>query len=113
MRSRFLLALVCVPAAALLPGAALAAIESRPNQVDSAIAAGREEAAKAALKQLDAESEQVDSLIDSAPTPEEKSAAKARMDVLKERRSELRKAYVKARYEELKADVRAAGSEFK
>ncbi|HYP17875.1 MAG TPA: hypothetical protein VEQ65_11750, partial [Opitutus sp.] len=36
-----------------------------------------------------------------------KSAARTRLDALKERRAELRKTYVKARYDELKSDVRA------
>ena len=44
------------------------------------------------------------------PTAEEKDAAKARIDVLKSRRNDLRKTYVAARFDELKADVRAEGN---
>lgn len=65
------------------------------------------DAAKAALDELNAEIGRVDALADQAPTPEEKAAAKARLDVLKERRNDLRKTWAKARYEQLKADVRA------
>lgn len=65
------------------------------------------DAAKLALKELDAEIDAVDAQIDNAPTEADKAAAKARMDTLKERRSELRKTYVKSRYDQLKADVRA------
>jgi hypothetical protein len=67
----------------------------------------RADASKAALKDLDAEIDRIDSLEDNAPTPEEKAAAKARLEVLKERRNELRKNYAAARYDELKADIRA------
>ncbi len=84
-----------------------------PAKIEAGIADARGDASKMALKELDAEIDQVDAMIDNAPTAEEKASAKARMDVLKERRSELRKTYVKARYDELKADVRAEGNKFK
>ena len=77
------------------------ATETSAN-LDSNVAEAKGDAAKAALKDLDDEIDRVDRMIDNAPTPADKAAAKARMDVLKDRRSELRKTYVKARYDELK-----------
>jgi len=68
------------------------------------------DAAKAGLKELDAEIDRLDSIADNAPTAEDKAAAKARIDVLKSRRNELRKTYASARFDELKADVRAEGN---
>lgn len=76
-------------------------------KVEAGIAEVKGDAAKASLKELDAEIDHVDALIDSAPSSADKDAAKARLEALKNRRSELRKTYVKARYDELKADVRA------
>jgi hypothetical protein len=113
MKNQTLRALACFPALALLPGVSAFAATDVPNKVESGVADARGDASKVALKELDAEIDRVDAMIDNAPTPEEKAAAKARMDVLKERRSELRKTYVKSRYDELKADVSAEGSKFK
>jgi chromosome segregation ATPase len=87
------------------PAKVAAEVESNYNEVKG-------DAAKAALKEIDAEIDAVDAMIDHAPTQAEKDAAKARMDVLKERRSELRKTYTKSRYEELKADIRAEANKF-
>lgn len=67
----------------------------------------RGEAAKAALRELDLEIDRVDQLIDLAPSQAERAAAKARLAVLKDRRTALRKTYVKALYDELRADLRA------
>jgi hypothetical protein len=95
---------------------ALAVVSSLPTRtfaadmsatVDSNLAEVKGDAAKAGLKELDAEIDRLDAIADNAPTPEDKTAAKARIKVLKDRRSELRKTYVSARYDELKADVRA------
>jgi len=104
-------------ALALLPALAIAVtfpIYAHASEVtakaESAIAEVRGDAAKAALKDLDIEIDRVDAMIDNAPTDADKAAAKARMDVLKERRSELRKSYAQARYDELKADIRAEAS---
>lgn len=113
MKTQTLRALACLPALALLSALPAFAVDEVPARVDAGIADARGDAAKMALKELDAEIDRVDAMIDNAPTPEEKAAAKARMDVLKERRSELRKTYVKAHYDELKADVRAEGNKFK
>ena len=113
MKTKRILALPVIALAAAFPtlqagepARAAATVESNYNEVKG-------DAAKAALKEIDAEIDEVDAMIDHAPTQAEKDAAKARMDVLKERRSELRKTYTKSRYEELKADIRAEGNKFK
>jgi len=109
MKSKHLLPLL--PVIAL--GFAVPAVASEASaKAESNIAEVRGDAAKAAMNTLDAEIDRVDAMIDNAPTPADKAAAQARMDVLKERRNELRKTYVKARYDELAADVRAEGSKF-
>jgi hypothetical protein len=79
-------------------------------RVDAGISEIRGDAAKAAIKELDAEIDRLDVQLDYAPTPEDKAAAKARIAVLKERRNDLRKTYASARFDELKADVRAEAS---
>ncbi|MBP6507144.1 MAG: hypothetical protein KA257_06225 [Opitutaceae bacterium] len=84
----------------------LSASESTANP-DSTLAEVRGDAAKAALHELDVEIDRVDAMLDNAPTQADRAAAKARLEVLKERRSELRKTYVRARYDELRADIRA------
>lgn len=108
MNTKYIRTLALLPTLAVLialPARALA--NETTAKVESGVAEAKGDAAKAALKELDAEIDHVDMIIDHAPTPEDKAAAKARMDVLKERRSELRKSYVSARYDELKSDVRA------
>jgi hypothetical protein len=85
-------------------------VRSATNQpvpmTDSALAEIRGDAARTALKELDVEMDRVDALLDNAPSHADRVAAKARLAVLKERRSDLRKTYVKARYDELRADLR-------
>ena len=81
-----------------------------PAKSDAAIAEIKGDAAKIALKELDTEIDRVDAMIENAPTSEDKAAAKARMEVLKQRRGELRRTYAQARYDELKADLRAEAS---
>jgi len=108
MNTKYIRTLALLPTLAValaLPTRALAV--DVPAKVDAGIAEVKGDAAKMALKDLDIEIDRVDAMIDNAPTKEDKAAAKARLDVLKERRSELRKTYVSARYDELKADVRA------
>jgi hypothetical protein len=108
MNTKYIRTLALLPTLALafaLPAHSRAA--EATAKVESDLAEAKGDATKVALKELDAEIDRVDALIDNAPTPEDKAAAKARMQVLKERRSELRKTYVSARYDELKADVRA------
>lgn len=79
-------------------------------RVKSEVSEVKGDAAKAALDEINAEIDRLDVLVDSAPDMSEREAARARIDVLKERRNDLRKTYVKARYEELKADIRAEGN---
>lgn len=97
-----------VPALALvlLAPTALPASEASAR-ADAAISEARGDTAQSAMKELDVEIDRLDALVSNAPTAQEKAAAEARLDVLKNRRSELRKTYVKSRYDELKADVRA------
>lgn len=114
MKTKTIRLLACLPALALIPSLpALAADTPLPAKVDSGISEVQGDAAKAALKELDAEIDQLDEMADNAPTAEEKAAARARIEVLKERRSELRKTWARARYDELKADVRDEASKFK
>jgi hypothetical protein len=101
-----ILLITLVPALTLGFVLPVTASETTAN-AQAGIAEVKGDAAKLALKELDAEIDQVDAMIDNAPTGAEKAAAEARLDVLKERRSELRKTYVRSRYDELKADVRA------
>lgn len=92
----------------LLAGLAVIPVKAAENPVPPKTEAEiKGDAAKLALKELDAEIERVDQLIDNAPTQAERAAGKARLAVLKERRSELRKTYVKAIYDELRADLQA------
>lgn len=108
MNTKYIRALALLPTLAVvlaLPARSIA--NETTAKAEAGIAEVRGDAAKVALKELDVEIDHVDALIDNAPTPEDKAAAKARIEVLKERRSELRKSYVSARYDELKADVRA------
>lgn len=114
MKTKTIRMLACLPALALIPSLpAFAADTPLPAKVDSGISEAQGDAAKAALKELDAEIDQLDEMADNAPTAEEKAAARARIEVLKERRSELRKTWARARYDELKADVRDEASKFK
>lgn len=110
MNTKLLRSLTILPLAVLV-AAPLSAQTAQANEVaaraDATAAEIQGDAAKAALKELDAEIDRVDAAVDNAPTPEDKAAAKARLKVLKDRRSELRKNYASARYDELKADVRA------
>lgn len=109
MKTKYSRAFGLLPALALM----IAAAPSRAHATETTarVAASAAEltgdAAKASLQELDVEIDEVEAMIDNAPTPEEKAAAKTRLEALKDRRSELRKTYVKARYDELKNDVRA------
>src|SRR5437868_2035592 len=108
MKTKFLRILTLAPALGFVLAGSVRVLAAEPNaSTESDIAQANGDAAKTALRQLDAEIDRIDALVDSAPTPEEKAAAKARLDVLKERRDELRKNYVSARYDQLKADVHA------
>jgi hypothetical protein len=111
MKNKTLL-ITLVPALTLGFALPVTASEASAN-AEAAFAEVKGDAAKLALKELDAEIDQVDAMIDNAPSGAEKAAAEARLEVLKERRSELRKTYVKSRYDELKADVRAEANKAK
>jgi hypothetical protein len=113
MKTKTIRLLACAPALALISSLPAFAADEIPARINSGVAEVQGDAAKAALRELDAEMDQLDEMADNAPTAEEKAAARARIDVLKERRSELRKTWAKARYDELKADVRAEGNKFK
>ena len=92
---------------AVLPVMPVHSATNQPSpKAESAQAEIKGDAAKAALKELDFEMDRVDGLLVNAPSQADRVAAKARLAVLKERRSALRKTYVKARYDELRADLR-------
>lgn len=95
-----------LPVSALLLGAPFAATALHAETVESAVADVKGAAIKAQLKELDVQLDRLDEFEDNAPTAEERDAAKARIKVLKDRRSELRKNYAQARYDSLKADVK-------
>lgn len=97
--------LILLPAAILLAGSPAIVTTLPAQEVEGAIADAKAAATKAMLKDLDDQIDRIDEFIDHAPTPKDKAAAKARLEKLKERRSELRKNYVQARYDGLKADV--------
>lgn len=96
-----------LPVSALLLGSPLMLPHLSAESVDGAVADAKSAATRAMLEDLDSQIEKLDTFEDNAPTPEEKAAAKARIKVLKQRRSELRKDYAQARYDALKADVKA------
>ena len=62
---------------------------------------------KAALARIDAELRHLDELADAAPTPEQKTDAKARYAALKDRRDALKKEFTRARYDAFKADLQS------
>lgn len=106
MKTNLLRLLSVAPALALASLPVQAATETAAR-ADAAISEVKGDAAKAAMDELNVEIDRVEALIDQAPTAEDKAAAKARLETLKDRRNDLRKTYVKARYDQLKADVRA------
>ncbi len=106
MKTHLLRILALAPAVAALSLPVHAANETAAR-VESNVSELKGDAAKAALDELGVEIDRVDAQIDNAPTPEEKAAAKVRLQELKDRRNDLRKTYAKARYDQLKADVRA------
>lgn len=110
MKTKLLRILTLTPAIVVLATPFRSAAADASARASAAVSEAQGDAAKAGLKELDAEIDRLDAIADSAPTPEEKAAAKARIDVLKSRRNDLRKTYVSARFDELKADVRAEGN---
>jgi chromosome segregation ATPase len=112
MKTKLVRILAIAPAFAVVLAAPNLFASETSARAEAAISEVKGDAAKAALKELDLEIDRLDAQLDHAPTPEEKAAAKARIAVLKERRNDLRKTYVGARYDELKADVRAEANRF-
>lgn len=110
MKTKLLRILTLTPALVVLATPFRAAAADASARASAAISEAQGDAAKAGLKELDAEIDRLDAIADDAPSAEDKAAAKARIEVLKSRRNELRKTYVSARFDELKADVRAEGS---
>ncbi|MDP3071959.1 MAG: hypothetical protein Q8N18_16835 [Opitutaceae bacterium] len=94
-----------LPVSALLLSLPLTAV-LHAQSVEGAVAEANGDMLKAMLKDIDNQLDALDKLEDNAPTREERAAAKQRIKVLKERRSELRKNFVQARYDSLKADIK-------
>jgi hypothetical protein len=100
--------LLLLPAfAAFVTAPVLVSANETTARAKAEISEVKGDAAKAALDEINAEIDRLDVLVDSAPDMNERESARARIEVLKERRNDLRKTYVKSRYEELKADIRA------
>lgn len=108
MNTKRIRSLAALPALALLATMPLhLSANETTARVEAATAELKGDAAKMALKGLDTEIDHVEALTEHAPTAEDKASAEARLKVLKDRRGELRKNYAQARFDELKADVRA------
>lgn len=97
---RSLLAVVAV-----LAGVPAALAPLHAQEAEGAVADAKAAALKAMLQHLDDQIDRIEEFLENAPTPQDKAAAKARLEKLKERRSELRKNYAQARFDALKADV--------
>ncbi|MEO7414547.1 MAG: hypothetical protein ABIZ81_14440 [Opitutaceae bacterium] len=110
MKTKLLRTLTLSPAFLLLAMPARTIAAEASARASAAVAEVQGDAAKAGLKELDAEIDRLDEVADNAPTAEDKAATKARIDVLKSRRNDLRKTYVAARFDELKSDVKAEGN---
>lgn len=96
-----------LPATALILGSPFFATALRAQPVEAAIADANGVTIKVMLQDLDEKIERLDEFLENAPTEKERKSAKARLDKLKDRRAELRKNYVQARFDSLKADVQA------
>ncbi len=110
MKSSLLSRFILIPALAAVTVPVLVQASEATARAKAEVSEIKGDAAKAALDEINAEIDRLDVLVDSAPDMSEREAARARIDVLKERRNDLRKTYVKSRYEELKADIRAEGN---
>jgi hypothetical protein len=110
MKTKLLRILTLTPAIVVLATPFRTAAADASARASAAVSEAQGDAAKAGLKELDAEIDRLDAIADNAPSAEDKAAAKARIDVLKSRRNDLRKTYVSARFDELKADVRVEGN---
>lgn len=110
MKTSLARTLAVLPAVTLFAALPASYASETSARISSSAAELKGDAAKAALKELDAQIDALDDVADNAPTEAEKDSAKRRIDALKERRNDLRKTYVQARYDELKADIRAETS---
>ena len=110
MKTKLLRVLTLTPALVVLTTPFRSTAADAAARASASVSEAQGDAAKAGLKELDTEIDRLDEIADHAPTAEEKASAKARIEVLKSRRNDLRKTYVSARYDELKADVRAEGN---
>ena len=94
---------------ALRPAFGAATSMPSPSTVHAVTKADKAEAKsdayKANLDAINAKIDAIEASINDAPDSAEKTAAKARLDVLKDRRSEPRKDYVKAKADERVADL--------
>lgn len=95
-----------LPVSTLLIAVPFTSTALQAETAASAVAEVKSDVAKAQLREIDAQIDSIDEYKDHAPTAEERAAAKVRIDALKERRNELRKNYVQAKYDSLKADVK-------
>jgi hypothetical protein len=99
-KSKFISSLL--PASPFFVGAHLGALGLLLQSVEPLIPEAEGDAIKADLKKLDAQIDRVDELVENARTPEEKAAAKARLDALKERFAELTHDFRQARFDALR-----------
>jgi hypothetical protein len=107
MNYKLIRTLALLPTAALFAALPATHASETTARIDSSASEIKGDAAKLQLKQIDAQIDLLDDAVDNAPTATEKAAAKERLNLLKERRSELRKTYVRSRFDELESDVRA------
>jgi predicted nucleic acid-binding Zn-ribbon protein len=83
------------------PSPATVHAEAKADKAES-----KTDAYKTNLDTINAKIEAIEASLDDAPDSAAKTAAEARLETLKERRSELRKDYVKAKADELVADLK-------
>ena len=98
-KSKFIRRLL--PASPLLIGAHFATLALLAEAVEPLITDAESDAIKAELKEIDAQIDSLDEFVENARTPEEKTAAKARLDILKERFDELTRDFRRARFDAL------------
>jgi outer membrane murein-binding lipoprotein Lpp len=98
-KSKFIRRLL--PASPLLIGAHFATLALLAEAVEPLIPDAASDAIKAELKDIDAQIDSLDEFVEKARTPEEKAAATARLDVLKERFDELTRDFRQARFDAL------------
>ncbi len=90
-----------LPASPLLIGAHFATLALLAESIEPLIADAESDAIKAELREIDAQIDSLDEFVEKARTPEEKAAAKARLDILKERFNDLTRDFRQARFDAL------------